>query len=110
MTPASPKTRLMRHGMIHWAALLPALPAGDYVIRSRTIDDKGIRGRLASSASLLSTTVQKRPKPYTVAEFGRFAKFTDIRHCLAKCVALATNWLQIYVPRFCVYSLLAAHG
>jgi len=29
-------------GKIHWAALLPGLPAGDYTFRSRTIDSAGI--------------------------------------------------------------------
>jgi DMSO/TMAO reductase YedYZ molybdopterin-dependent catalytic subunit len=37
-----PKTWPMRLAKVHWAALLPGLPAGDYVLRSRTIDDKGI--------------------------------------------------------------------
>jgi DMSO/TMAO reductase YedYZ molybdopterin-dependent catalytic subunit len=29
-------------GKLHWAALLPGLPAGDYTLRSRTIDRRGI--------------------------------------------------------------------
>jgi DMSO/TMAO reductase YedYZ molybdopterin-dependent catalytic subunit len=29
-------------GKIHWAALLPGLPAGEYTLRSRTIDSKGV--------------------------------------------------------------------
>ena len=29
-------------GKLHWAALLPGLPAGDYTLRSRTIDERGI--------------------------------------------------------------------
>ena len=37
-----PKTWPMRLGKVHWAALLPGLPAGEYVLRSRTIDSKGI--------------------------------------------------------------------
>jgi DMSO/TMAO reductase YedYZ molybdopterin-dependent catalytic subunit len=37
-----PKQWPMRLGKAHWAALLPALPAGDYTLRSRTIDEKGI--------------------------------------------------------------------
>jgi DMSO/TMAO reductase YedYZ molybdopterin-dependent catalytic subunit len=37
-----PKTWPMRLGKAHWAALLPGLPAGDYTLRSRTIDEKGI--------------------------------------------------------------------
>jgi DMSO/TMAO reductase YedYZ molybdopterin-dependent catalytic subunit len=32
----------MRLTKIHWAALLPGLAAGDYVLRSRTVDAKGI--------------------------------------------------------------------
>ena len=32
----------MRLGKIHWAALLPGLPAGEYTLRSRTIDEKGL--------------------------------------------------------------------
>ena len=37
-----PKTWPMRLSKVHWAALLPGLPAGDYSLRSRTIDEKGI--------------------------------------------------------------------
>jgi DMSO/TMAO reductase YedYZ molybdopterin-dependent catalytic subunit len=37
----TPKTWPMRLAKIHWAAVLPAQPAGKYVVRSRTIDDKG---------------------------------------------------------------------
>lgn len=42
--PASgqPRTWPMRLGKVHWAALLPGLPAGAYTLRSRTIDEKGI--------------------------------------------------------------------
>lgn len=36
-----PKTWPMRLSKVHWAALLPALPAGDYTFRSRTVDEKG---------------------------------------------------------------------
>jgi DMSO/TMAO reductase YedYZ molybdopterin-dependent catalytic subunit len=36
-----PKTWPMRLSKVHWAALLPGLPAGEYTFRSRTIDDKG---------------------------------------------------------------------
>ena len=32
----------MRLAKIHWAALLPGLPVGDYTLRSRTIDEKGV--------------------------------------------------------------------
>ena len=37
-----PKTWPMRLTKIHWAALLPGLPAGEYTLRTRTIDEKGI--------------------------------------------------------------------
>jgi len=41
--PASgqPLTWPIRLTKVHWAALLPGLPAGEYTLRSRTIDDKG---------------------------------------------------------------------
>ena len=32
----------MRLAKIHWAALLPGLSAGNYTLRSRTIDEKGM--------------------------------------------------------------------
>src|SRR3989441_3225869 len=37
-----PHTWPMRLAKIHWAALLPGVPAGEYKLRSRTIDAKGI--------------------------------------------------------------------
>ncbi len=37
-----PRTWPMRLGKVHWAALLPGLPAGEYILRSRTLDEKGI--------------------------------------------------------------------
>ncbi|MFM9964214.1 MAG: molybdopterin-dependent oxidoreductase [Planctomycetaceae bacterium] len=37
-----PKTWPMRLSKVHWAALLPGLPIGEYTLRSRTIDEKGI--------------------------------------------------------------------
>jgi DMSO/TMAO reductase YedYZ molybdopterin-dependent catalytic subunit len=37
----NPITWPMRLSKIHWAILLPGLPAGKYTLRSRTIDDKG---------------------------------------------------------------------
>jgi len=37
-----PRTWPMRLGKVHWAALLPGLPAGQYTLRSRTIDEKGM--------------------------------------------------------------------
>jgi DMSO/TMAO reductase YedYZ molybdopterin-dependent catalytic subunit len=36
-----PRTWPMRLGKVHWAALLPGVPAGEYTLRSRTIDEKG---------------------------------------------------------------------
>jgi DMSO/TMAO reductase YedYZ molybdopterin-dependent catalytic subunit len=36
-----PKSWPLRLGKVHWAALLPGLPAGEYYLRSRTIDEKG---------------------------------------------------------------------
>jgi DMSO/TMAO reductase YedYZ molybdopterin-dependent catalytic subunit len=36
-----PQTWPMRLTKVHWAALLPGLPAGKYTLRSRTIDEKG---------------------------------------------------------------------
>jgi len=38
----NPKTWPIRLAKVHWAALLPGLPAGDYTLRCRTVDDKGI--------------------------------------------------------------------
>jgi DMSO/TMAO reductase YedYZ molybdopterin-dependent catalytic subunit len=32
----------LRFTKIHWAAVLPGLPAGEYSLRSRTIDDRGV--------------------------------------------------------------------
>lgn len=37
-----PKSWPLRLCKVHWAALLPGLPAGEYVLRSRTVDEKGI--------------------------------------------------------------------
>jgi DMSO/TMAO reductase YedYZ molybdopterin-dependent catalytic subunit len=37
-----PKTWPMRLAKIHWAALLPGLPAGDYTFRCRTLDEQGV--------------------------------------------------------------------
>lgn len=36
-----PKTWPLRLAKIHWAVLLPGLPAGEYTLRSRAVDDKG---------------------------------------------------------------------
>ena len=36
-----PKTWPMRLTKLHWAALLPGLPAGEYALRSRTVDENG---------------------------------------------------------------------
>jgi hypothetical protein len=40
-TTGQPLTWPMRLTKVHWAALLPGLPAGEYTLRSRTIDEKG---------------------------------------------------------------------
>ena len=32
----------MRLAKVHWAALLPGLPAGEYTLRSRTVDEQGL--------------------------------------------------------------------
>lgn len=37
-----PKTWPMRLAKVHWAALLPGLPGGEYMLRSRAVDEKGI--------------------------------------------------------------------
>lgn len=37
----SPAGWPLRLSMVHWAALLPGLPAGDYIFRSRTVDARG---------------------------------------------------------------------
>ena len=37
-----PHTWPMRLAKVHWAALLPGLPAGEYILRSRTMDEKGV--------------------------------------------------------------------
>ena len=37
-----PQTWPMRLAKVHWAMLLPGLPAGEYTLRSRTVDEKGI--------------------------------------------------------------------
>jgi hypothetical protein len=31
----------MRLAKVHWAVLLPGLPAGKYTLRSRTLDERG---------------------------------------------------------------------
>jgi DMSO/TMAO reductase YedYZ molybdopterin-dependent catalytic subunit len=36
-----PRTWPLRLTKAHWAALLPGLPAGEYVLRCRTVDEKG---------------------------------------------------------------------
>ena len=36
-----PRSWPMRLGKAHWAALLPGLPVGEYVLHCRTIDDRG---------------------------------------------------------------------
>lgn len=36
-----PNSWPLRLGKVHWASLLPGLPAGEYTLRCRTIDEKG---------------------------------------------------------------------
>ncbi len=36
-----PRSWPLRLAKVHWAAVLPGLPAGDYTLRCRTIDEKG---------------------------------------------------------------------
>lgn len=36
-----PRAWPMRLAKVHWAAVLPGLPAGEYVLRSRSVDDQG---------------------------------------------------------------------
>jgi DMSO/TMAO reductase YedYZ molybdopterin-dependent catalytic subunit len=36
-----PKSWPMRLSKVHWAVLAPGLPAGEYTLRSRTVDEKG---------------------------------------------------------------------
>lgn len=49
-TTGQPRTWPMRLTKVHWAALLPGLPAGEYTLRCRTIDAKG--------------TAQPMPRPF----------------------------------------------
>lgn len=39
---SKPKVWPLRLSKVHWAALLPGLPAGEYTFRCRTVDEKGI--------------------------------------------------------------------
>jgi DMSO/TMAO reductase YedYZ molybdopterin-dependent catalytic subunit len=41
-TTGQPKTWPIRLSRAHWAALLPGLPTGQYTLRCRTIDERGI--------------------------------------------------------------------
>jgi hypothetical protein len=41
-TTARPREWPMRLSKVHWAVLMPGLPAGDYLLRCRTVDAKGI--------------------------------------------------------------------
>jgi hypothetical protein len=41
-TTGQPRAWPLRLTKVHWAALLPGLPAGQYTLRCRTIDGKGI--------------------------------------------------------------------
>lgn len=51
-----PRTWPMRLAKVHWAALLPGVPEGDYTLRSRTVDDKG--------------HAQPRPRPFRKSGFA----------------------------------------
>jgi DMSO/TMAO reductase YedYZ molybdopterin-dependent catalytic subunit len=42
LATGAPRTWPMRLSKVHWAALLPGLPAGKYVLRCRTLDDRGL--------------------------------------------------------------------
>lgn len=37
-----PRDWPIRYGLVHWAAALPGVPAGNYTLRCRTVDEKGI--------------------------------------------------------------------
>jgi hypothetical protein len=37
-----PRAWPLRLGKVHWATLLPGLPAGEYTLRCRTVDEKGV--------------------------------------------------------------------
>jgi DMSO/TMAO reductase YedYZ molybdopterin-dependent catalytic subunit len=37
-----PRNWPLRLGKVHWAALIPGVPAGEYLLRCRTIDEKGV--------------------------------------------------------------------
>lgn len=41
-TTGRPRAWPMRLGKVYWAALLKGLPAGEYTLRSRTLDEKGV--------------------------------------------------------------------
>lgn len=62
-----PKTWPMRLSKVHWAVLLPGLPAGEYTLRSRTEDEKGIPQplprpfRKSGHAAIESVTMRVKP-------------------------------------------------
>jgi hypothetical protein len=62
-----PKTWPMRLSKVHWAALLPGLPAGEYTLRSRTVDEKGIPQplprpfRKSGHSAIESVTMRVKP-------------------------------------------------
>jgi hypothetical protein len=64
--------------------------------RARDSNPQPLAGHHISSCSArLSANVQSRPKPYTVAELGRWPKSAHIRDCLRPSAGLATNWLHV---------------
>jgi DMSO/TMAO reductase YedYZ molybdopterin-dependent catalytic subunit len=62
-----PKTWPMRLSKIHWAVLLPGLPVGEYTLRSRTVDEKGIPQplprpfRKSGHSAIESVTMRVKP-------------------------------------------------
>ena len=58
---AAPKSWPLRLTKAHWAALLPGLPAGKYVLRCRTIDENGI--------------AQPLPRPFRKSGRASIAKY-----------------------------------
>src|SRR5262245_24442180 len=62
-----PRTWPMRLGKVHWAVLLPGLAAGEYTLRSRTIDEKGFAQpmprpfRKSGHAAIESVSIRVKP-------------------------------------------------
>ncbi len=61
-----PRTWPLRFAKIYWAALLPGMPAGEYTLRCRTIDERGIAQpmprpfRKSGNAMIEKVTIQVR--------------------------------------------------